>query len=186
MRLSMKNKKIIIIFSVALLIILVGGYFAINYVRNRQQETMVEEYIPEEEITEEQLRQTIVSLYFPSKESNELTPEARLVDIKEIINNPCDKLVNLLIEGPKNDKCKKIIPDNTKILKTYMEGDCAVIDFSSEFLSYNKEDEDEKNNLINSIVNTLTELTEVNSVKILVNGSECEDFNEVYQRKSTN
>ena len=181
----MKNKKIIIIFSLALLIILIGGYFIINFVKNKQQETMVEEYVPEEEITAEQLRQTIVSLYFPDKESNELTPEARLVDIKEIINNPTDKLVNLLIEGPKNDKCKKIIPENTKILKTYMEGDCAVIDFSSEFLNYNKEDENEKNNLINSIVNTLTELTEINSVKILIDGNQCEDFNKVYTRKST-
>ena len=32
------------------------------------------------------MRQTIVSLYFPSKETKELVPEARLVDIKEIIN----------------------------------------------------------------------------------------------------
>lgn len=177
----MKNKKIIIIFSIALLVILIGGYFAIKYVKDRQKETIIEEYIPEEEITEEQLRQTIVSLYFPNRETNELMPEARLVDIKEIINNPCERLVNLLIEGPKNDKCKKIIPDNTKILKAYMEGDCAVIDFSNEFLNYNK-DETEKNNLIKSIVNTLTELTEVNQVKILVNGSECEDFKQVYKR----
>lgn len=178
----MKNKKIIIIFSIALLVILIGGYFAIKYVKDRQKGTTVEEYIPEEEITEEQLRQTIVSLYFPSKETNELMPEARLVDIKEIINNPCERLVNLLIDGPKNDKCKKIIPDNTKIIKSYMEGDCAVIDFSNEFLNYNKNDAIEKNNLIKSIVKTLTELTEVNQVKILVNGSECEDFKQVYKR----
>ena len=186
----MKNKKIIIIFSVIFIILVVGGYFLINYLRQKSEEQnntgeIVEEYTPEEEITEEQLRQTIVSLYFQNKETKELEPEARLVDIKEIINNPTDKLVNLLLEGPKNDKCKKIIPENTKILKTYMEGDCAVIDFSSEFLNYNKEDENEKNNLINSIVNTLTELTEINSVKILINGNQCEDFNKVYTRKST-
>ena len=53
------------------------------------------------------MRQTIVSLYFPSKETKELVPEARLVDIKEIINDPCDKLVNLLIEGPKSEKEEK-------------------------------------------------------------------------------
>ena len=70
---------------------------------------MVEEYTPQEEITDEQARQTIVSLYFPLKETNELNPEARLIDIREIINNPYEKLVNLLIEGPKNDKNKKSI-----------------------------------------------------------------------------
>lgn len=178
----MKNKKIIIIFSALLIIILIGGYFAIKYVKNREKETNVSEYTPEEEITDEQLRRTIVSLYFPSKETKELMPEARLIDIKEILNQPYEKLVNLLIEGPKNDKYEKIIPENTKLLKTYLEGDCVVLDFSTEFLNYNKEDENEKNNLINSLVNTLTELTEINQVKILIEGNVNEEFKDVYIR----
>lgn len=177
----MKNKKIVIIFSVLLIIILIGGYFTIKYVKNKKAEdTTVEEYTPQEEISEEQLRQTIVSLYFQSKESKELVPEARLVDIKEIINDPCDKLVNLLIEGPKSEKEERLIPENTKLNKSYMEGDCVTLDFSAEFLNYDKSDEKMKTNMINSIVNTLTQLTEVNSVKILIDGCENEEFNEVY------
>ena len=177
----MKNKKIVIIFSVLLIIILIGGYFVIQWVKDRQQKnTEIEEYTPQEEITEEQLRQTIVSLYFQSKETKELVPEARLIDIKEILNNPCDKLVNLLMEGPKSDKEERLIPENTKLNKSYMEDDCITLDFSAEFLNYDKSDEKVKNNIINSIVNTLTQLTEVNSVKILIDGSENEDFKEVY------
>ena len=128
--------------------------------------------MPEQEITEEQLRQTIVSLYFLDSQTNELVPEARLLDIKDMIANPYEKLVNLLIEGPKNEKNKKLLPENTKLLQNYLEGDCLVLDFSSEILNYNKEIENEKNNLINSIVKTLTQLTEINSIKILVNGQE--------------
>lgn len=181
----MKNKKIGIIFGGILILILIGGYYGIQYVKNREEkETTVEEYTPEEEITEQQVRQTIVSLYFPNKETNEINPEARLIDIKEIINNPYEKIVNLLIEGPKNEKNKKVIPEGTKLNKTYMEYDCVVLDFSVEFLNYNKEDEKEKSNLINSIVNTLTELTEVNKVKILIDGNEKEECNEIYTRKS--
>lgn len=180
----MKNKKIGIIFLVILVIVLIGGYFGIQYVRNKQEETMIEEYIPEEEITEDQVRQTIVSLYFPSKETNELNPEARLIDIKEIINNPYEKLITLLIEGPRNDKNRKIIPENTKINKTYLEEDCVVLDFSAEFLNYSKEDEKEKTNIINTIVNTLTELTEVNQIKILIDGNENNEFKEIYSRKN--
>lgn len=179
----MKNKKIIIIFFVILVIILIGGYFGIQYVKKKQEETTVNEYIPQEEITEEQVRQTIVSLYFPSKDTNELNPEARLIDIKEIINNPYEKLILLLIEGPKNDKNKKIIPENTKLNKSYLEEDCVVLDFSAEFLNYSKEDPKEKENLINSIVNTLTELSEVNQVKILIDGNENNEFNEIYTRE---
>ena len=181
----MKNKKIIIIFSVIFIILVVVGYFLINYLRKKSEEQnntgeIMEEYTPEEEITEEQLRQTIVSLYFQNKETKELEPEARLVDIKEILNTPYDKIVNLLIEGPKDETKEKIIPDNTKLLKTSIEGDCLTLDFSQEFLNYNKEDEKAKENLINSLVNTLTQLNEVNSIKILINGAENEEFNETY------
>lgn len=179
----MKNKKIVIIFSVLLIIILIGGYFAIQFVKNKKAENATaEEYTPQEEISEEQIRQTIVSLYFSSKETKELVPEARLVDIKEIINDPCDKLVNLLIEGPKNEKQEKIIPENAKLNKSYMEDDCVTLDFSAEFLNYDKSDEKEKNRLINSIVDTLTQLTEVNKVKILIDGNTNQDFSEVYSR----
>ena len=100
----MKNKKIIIIFSILLILVLIGGYFAIKYAKQSKEETITEEYTPQEEISDEQLRQTIVSLYFISKDTKEIVPEARLINIKEIINAPCDKLINLLIEGPKSDK----------------------------------------------------------------------------------
>lgn len=180
----MKSKKIGIIFFILLVIVLIGGYLGIQYVKNKKEETIVEEYIPQEEIAEEQVRQTIVSLYFPSKETNELNPEARLIDIKEIINNPYERLINLLIEGPKNDKNKKIIPEGTKLNKTYLEEDCVVLDFSAEILNYSKEDEKEKTNMIHSMVNTLTELTEVNRVKILIDGNENNEFKEIYIRKN--
>ncbi len=178
----MKNKRIIIVFLIALIVILIGGYFLLQYYRNKSQETMLEEYTPQAEITEEQERQTIVSLYFPLKEEEGLNPEARLVDIKEIINNPYEKLINLLIEGPKNEKNKKVIPENTKLNKTYLENDCVVLDFSSEILNYSKANKNEKENMIKSIVNTLTELTEVNKVKILIEGKENNEFKDIYSR----
>lgn len=179
----MKNKKIVIIFSVLLILLIIGGYFAIKYLKQKDESGEIkEEYTPQEEISEEQLRQTIVTLYFISKDTKEITPEARLVDIKDIITNPYENLINLLIEGPKNEKNQKVIPDNTKLNKTYMEGDCITLDFSQEFLNYDKNDEKAKENMINSIVNTLTELTEVNKVKILIDGNQNEEFQEEYQR----
>ena len=180
----MINKKIVIIFTVILILILLGGYFAIKYAKQKQEkENKVDEYTPQEEISEEQLRQTIVSLYFPSKETKELIPEARLVDIKEIINDPYDKLVVLLIEGPKGEKEEAVIPKETKLLKSYMEDDCVTLDFSQEFLNYDKTNEKTKENMVNSIVNTLTQLTEVNKVKILIEGNQNNEFNETYTKK---
>lgn len=179
----MKNKKIILLFSLLLIIIFVIGFFAIKYVREKKENELQGEYTPQEEISEEQLRETIVSLYFPDKESNILKPEARLVNVKELIINPYEILVQLLIEGPKNNKLNKIIPDNTKLLKASLEGECLIINFTEEILNYDKQNDKTKDNLINSIVNTVTELNEVNKVKILINGETNDEFKDEYVRK---
>lgn len=179
---TMKNRKVIILFSILLILIISGGYFGIQYVERKEEEEIAE-YTPQEEITEEQARQTIVSLYFVENETGELSPEARLVDIKDLMNSPYEKLVNLLIEGPKNKKFSKLIPENTKLLKTNIDGDCLILDMTSDFLLYNKEDSLAKDNLVNSIVNTVTELTEINKVKFLIEGNENEELSEIYTRK---
>lgn len=179
----MKNKKIILLFMVLLIIIFIIGCFAIKYVKDKKENEIQDEYTPQEEISDEQLRETIVSLYFPDKESNSLKPEARLVNVRELIINPYEILIQLLIEGPKNDKLNNIIPENTKFLKASLEGECLTINFTEELLNYDKENKNTKENLINSIVNTVTELNEVNKVKILINGEQHEEFKDEYIRK---
>ena len=150
----MNRKKIIIFFSILLIIIAISGYFIIKNIKKNKEETLVQEYIPQEEIGESQARQTIVSLYFPDKEKQEIKPEARLIDIKEIINTPYEKLLEMLIQGPKNDKLERVIPEGTKVLKTYMENDCLVIDFSKDFLNYDMEKENGKNNMVNDRISS--------------------------------
>ena len=71
----MNRKKIIIFFSILLIIIAISGYFIIKNIKKNKEETLVQEYIPQEEIGESQARQTIVSLYFPDKEKQEINPE---------------------------------------------------------------------------------------------------------------
>ena len=91
-------KKLIIII---VILILIGGIIYI--VINKKNNTKQEEYEPQEEISEQQVRQTMVSLYFLNKNTNEIEPEARLIDVKEMVKEPYKTLVNLLIEGPKNE-----------------------------------------------------------------------------------
>ena len=182
----MEKSKIKIIYGVLAIVIVVVGVLVIKWLKDANEENnmLVDDFTPEAEITEDQARQTIVSLYFSGKESHELMPEARLVDVKELMNNPYEKIFNMLIEGPKNEKLEGIIPQNVKILKTYMDKDCLVLDLSKDFLNFDKEKDNAKENLINSIVNSLTELTEVNSVKFLIEGQENEQFKEIYVRKN--
>lgn len=177
------NKKIVLLFVILLVIIFIVGFFSIKYVKQKKVEEEQIEYVPQQEISEEQLRETIVSLYFSDKETNLLKPEARLVNVKQLIQSPYNMLINLLIEGPKNDKLKSIIPENTKLLNTSFERECLTLDFSIELLNYDKENEKSKDNLINSIVNTVTELNEVNKVKILINNQINDEFKDEYVRK---
>lgn len=178
----MKNKKFLILFGCSFVIIVCCGFYGIRYAKKRNN-SCVNNYIPEEEISEDQERETIVNLYFADKEIGELKPEARLVNVKNLIDSPYKVLIELLINGPKNDKLQKTVPDNTQLLDFSLENDCLTLNFSAEFLNYDKNNIVQKSNLIYSVVNTVTELNEVNVVKFLIDGKPCEEFEEHYVRK---
>ena len=169
--LDWKRVIIILVFIILIIGIITGVYFI---VKNKNTEKEITEYTPQEEISEEQMRQTMVSLYF--KNDNGLIPEARLIDVKELINNPYEKILNLLIQGPKNENLKKTIPEGTKINKIEKEGENLIIDFSSEFIEKHIGGELEEKLTIQSIVKTVTELTEINGIKIKINGEENKEF----------
>ncbi len=167
----MKKKLIIIVSAVIIILVGIMTYFYLT-----KEKTVSVEYQPEEEITNEQMRQTIVSLYYKNKDTKELMPEGRVIDSKELLENPYKKLVELLIEAPKNDKLESAIPEGTKVNNAKIEGDIVYLDLSKEFIENHAGGQEEESLTIYSIVNTLTELTEVNSIKILIDGKEDESF----------
>ena len=175
----MKGEKLIFIFLILAVMLAVAGYFGINYLKEKQVSSEIEEYIPQEEINDEQMRKTMVNLYFYNNETGELETETRIIDAAELIENPYTKLVQMLIDGPKNERLKSLMPDDVRVIKTELNSGCITLDMSIELLNYT-EDKDLKSKMINSIVNTLTELNEVDSVKFLINGEENDEFNEEY------
>ena len=101
------------------------------------------------------------------------------VEAKEVIQNGL-VAVNGEIDTRRG---RKLYPGDTATFdgnEIKIEKNCAIINFSNEILNY--KDENEKLKIINSIVNTLTNLKEINSIKILVNGSENENFSDEYLR----
>ena len=173
----MKNKKFIMYFIILfiMVVIIIVGYYIFNKSKNKNN---FYEFIPEEEITEEQLRQTIITLYFLNANTNELDIETRIIDPKLLINNPYDFLINLLIEGPNNENLKRLIPEGTQLINTKIVDDILFIDFSKEFIldtNYGKNMEEQ---ILQSIVNTVTELTEINKIKILIDGEEGKSFSD--------
>lgn len=173
----MKNKKLLFLLLVTLIIILTLLYFIINKFRVDNTKTS-EEYTPEQEISDSQLRETIVTLYFLDKNTNTLKSEGKLIDSVLLLQNPYKELVSLLIAGPTSSNLCNVFPENTKVLDAYIENDLVTIDFSDDILNF--ESEEQKFNIINSVLNTLCELNEVNAVKFLVNNEQNKIFNDKF------
>ena len=168
------NKKTIILIIIILILLGIGVWYFLNYQKNNKIKQ--NEIIPEEEISEKQMRQTIVSLYFYNENTKSLVSEGRLIDAKELIKEPYKELMQLLVNGPQNNNLNKTIPDGTKINKAELKGDVLYLDLSKEFIENHVGGEEQESITIYSIVNTMTKLTEVNAVKILIDGEENKAF----------
>lgn len=176
-----KNRKKIIAIITLILIILLA-IFIWNNISIENNVDEYQDYTPEEEISEEQMRQTKVILFFANSETGEIESEVKIVDVNLLINEPYKQIMNWLINGPQSSNLKKLIPEGTAMHDIKFEKSCAIINLSNEFLNY--ETEENKLKIINSIVNTLTNLKEINSVKFLINGEENEKFSEIYLKNN--
>lgn len=164
----MKKGRILLI----LLILIVCAIVVLTIVKTikKDEGEGLAEITPSEEITEEQERQTIISLYYINIETNTLVPEARVIDAKNLLENPYKALTEYLISAPKNEKLKSSMPESVTVKNAELKNNVVILDLSKEFIE--NRNADEITMAIQAIVNTLTELNEVNSVKILIEGEE--------------
>ena len=167
----MNAKKLYFIVIGVLLIIL--GIVLWSYF-NREEEVISSpsEIVPEAEIQDEQMRNTIVSLYFVNQDTGELEAESRMIDVKKLLVNPYEELINMWLAGANNSSLKNYCSTNVKLNGVKIVNGCAVVDLSKNFIDEYTGKEDYGVKVIYCIVNTLTELTEVDSVKILIDGEE--------------
>ena len=176
-----KNKKKIIAI-ITLILIIFLAIFIYNNISIENNVNEYQDYTPQEEISEEQMRQTKIILFFANNETGELEAETKIVDANLLINEPYKEIMNWLIKGPQSSNLKKLIPEGTAMHDIKVEKSCVIINLSNEFLNY--ETEENKLKIINSIVNSLTNLKEIDSVKFLINGEENEKFSEIYLRNN--
>lgn len=173
----MKNKKIFmyLIIIVLILFVLWIGILIIKN-KNNQKKWVGDDYTPEEEISMEQLRKTNINLYFYDEKEQILKAEIKQIDSKELLIEPEKKLIQFLIEGPKNNNLKRLIPEETKILGYEKNGDLLIINFSNEFINEEIKGKELEKNIIQSILKTASQLNEINRIKILIDGEENKSF----------
>jgi len=170
-KIKINGKKLFFIAVILLIIILLIAVW--SYI-NGDEEVIndVQEIVPSEEITDEQLRNTSISLYFVNKETGEIEVESRRIDSKKLLENPYNEILNLWIQGANSEKLTIGCSGELKINKIEINKNCAIVDFSEEFLKKTNDENISELKIIYCVVDTLTELTEIDSVKILINGQE--------------
>ena len=170
------KKKLLLLF-IILIIICLAIYYIINHISITKNAGYMD-YTPAEEISDSQSRQTTVSLYFLNPKTNQLKPEGKILNTNELLKNPYKLIVEKLIEGPTDENLQKVLPENTKIIDANLSNDCVILNFSDEILNY--QDDTQKFNIINSLLNTLTQFNEVNTIKILINGETNDKISQEY------
>lgn len=170
----MKNKKLLYFIIILIIILAVLGIlFFFNPDDSKENiSNEITEYTPAEELSDDEIRKTIISLYFKNIETNSLVAEARCIDVKELYKEPYSYLINMLITGPENEKLESAIPEGTKVNSCTLKGTTLYVDLSKEFIDNAPSGIEEESMVVYSIVNTLTELNEVSEIKFLINGEE--------------
>jgi germination protein M len=109
-----------------------------------------------------------LTLYFADKKGSQLVSEVQTVHYISSIS--IEKLiVEQLIAGPETKNLQSTISSETKILNVTTNDNICYVNFDDGFLVQNYDVSEEA--VIYSIVDSLTELSDINKVQISVNGS---------------
>ena len=119
-------------------------------------------------ILPDKIEQEQVSLYFANEE-NMLIEETRNIEFKQ--NKSMELyIVEELINGPKIEGNIKTIPEETKIRNIKTEDNICYVDLSIDFITKLGNNQEKEKLAIYSIVNSLTNLDNINKVQFLIDG----------------
>lgn len=119
---------------------------------------------------------TPIRLYFANEDNTKLKMEIRYIetaDAKKSTSNLASIIVNELIKGPSDETAfKRTIPAEAKLrTPVSINGKVATVDMSKEFKTKHPGGKDAERMTIYSIVNSLTELEEIQKVKFTIAGN---------------
>ncbi|MCI8991291.1 MAG: GerMN domain-containing protein [Eubacterium sp.] len=114
------------------------------------------------------IQESTITLYFANEKGNGLLKTTK--DVYETSNTSMEKLVmEHLIQGTSSNGYKNTIPPDTSLVSVSVLDGVCFVNLSEAFMQQNYDIEEEI--VIYSIVNSLTELPNINKVQISVNGN---------------
>ena len=112
----------------------------------------------------------LVRLYFADTQNRYLIEEQRSTAIDDEDGLP-DYIVRSLIAGPQSESLRPTIPKGTMLLNVSVVDRVCLVNFSAEFLQNRPRNVLAERMTVFSVVNSLSQLDEVDSVEILAEGS---------------
>ncbi len=126
-----------------------------------------------------------IRLYFANQDNTKLQLEVRYIPLEEAkksVNNQASLIVKELINGPTSKNAQATIPKGTKLRSPVsINGNVATVDLTKEFIDNHPGGKSEAQMTIYSIVNSLTELKDIEKVKFTIDGAAKSDFKGVIQ-----
>jgi germination protein M len=127
-----------------------------------------------------------VRLYFANDDNTKLLMEIRYIpmsEVKKSVNNLASVIVEELIKGPlQNTRLKATIPEDTKLCSPVsIDAGIATVDLTKHFIDNHPGGKEAEQITIYSIVNSLTELKEIQKVRFTIDGKESTEFKGHFQ-----
>lgn len=127
-----------------------------------------------------------VHLYFANEDNTRLKKEIRYIEVGEAkkgTSTLASWIVKELIKGPKTNKAlKPTIPEGTELRSpVVIEDGIATVDLTNNFVNKHPGGKEAEQMTIFSIVNSLTELKEIQKVRFLINGKKKNEFKGNFQ-----
>ena len=133
---------------------------------------------------EEEPVEVTAALHFKRKDSQELGFEFRVFRLIES-DSVAQVVVEALIAGPQDEGLEQILPADLKVLSARQEGRVCYVDLSGVFLEQVPQEEWQQQLVLDSLVNTLCSLENVEQVQILVEGQPLEWYGDILVTQPT-
>lgn len=124
------------------------------------------------EETQEKPAEITILIYFSDDQAQYMKGEYRTISNDDPVKNA----VNELLKGPYSANLYALIPEGTKLLNVEIKNNVAYVDFSTDILKGATGGSILQRFIIYTIVNTLTEIDEVDAVQILIDGKNVGTF----------
>lgn len=113
-------------------------------------------------------KETVV-IYFPDKEGQYLVPEERKIEIQASLST--ERLVmSELLKGPESSRLVQSVPADLKVISTETTDGVCFVNLSGDTVDKVNSGSTSTTMFLYSIVNSLTELANIDSVQILIDG----------------